>query len=118
MASHNQLGKDGEKFAEQYLVGCGYEIIHKNWRYSHYEIDIIARRNSKLHIIEVKTLTDTSLGFPEDSVTKRKFRRIRFAADEFLYQHPEYRHIQYDVLAITIYGGNQLEFFLLEDVYL
>ena len=118
MALHNQLGKDGEKFAEQYLTDRGYEIIYKNWRHSHYEIDIIARRNNRLHIIEVKTLTDTSLGFPEDSVTKRKFRRIRYAADEFLYQHPEYRHIQYDVLSITIHSRDQPDFFLLEDVYL
>ena len=118
MASHNQLGKDGEKFAEQYLIGKGYEIMYKNWRYSYYEIDIIARRNDKLHIIEVKTLAETSLGYPEDSVTKIKFRRLRYAATEFLYQHPEYRHIQYDILAIPIHAGNQPDYFLLEDVYL
>ncbi|MCW3117560.1 MAG: hypothetical protein JWM28_1642 [Chitinophagaceae bacterium] len=118
MASHNQLGKEGEKLAEQFLLGKGYEIIHKNWRYSFYEIDIIARRSNKLHIIEVKTLTETNIGYPEDSVTKRKFKRLLNAADEFLYQHPEYRHVQYDILAITIRSHHQPEFFLLEDVYL
>ena len=118
MALHNQLGKDGERLAEQFLLEKGYEIIHKNWRYSYYEIDIIARRNNKLHIIEVKTLNETSAGYPEDSVTKRKFKRLLNAADEFLYQHPEYRHVQYDILAITIRSHHQPEFFLLEDVYL
>lgn len=118
MASHNQLGKDGEKLAEKFLLAGGYEIIHKNWRYSYYEIDIIARKNDKLHIIEVKTLHETPFGHPEDSVTKTKFRRLLNAAGEFLYQHPQYRHVQYDVLAITIRNTGQHDFFLLEDVYL
>ena len=118
MASHNQLGKDGEKLAEQFLREKGYEIMHKNWRYSYYEIDIIACCGNILHIIEVKTLNKTSLGYPEDSVTKRKFKRILNAAEEFLYQHPEYRHVQYDILAITTDRHQLPEFFLLEDVYL
>lgn len=117
MALHNQLGKEGEKLAEEYLLKKGYEILHRNWRYSFYEIDIIARRNKLLHIIEVKTLSASSPGYPEDSVTKRKFKRLLLAADEFLYQHPEYRHVQYDILSITL-RHPEPEFFLIEDVYL
>lgn len=117
MASHNQLGKDGEKMAEDFLLKKGYEILHLNWRYSFYEIDIIARRNNLLHIIEVKTLSASSPGYPEDSVTKRKFKRLLNAADEFLHQHPEYRHVQYDILSIKVYEPEP-EFFLIEDVYL
>jgi len=117
MALHNQLGKDGEKLAEEFLLKKGYEILHRNWRYSYYEIDIIARRDKMLHIIEVKTLNAGSPGYPEDSVTKRKFKRLLNAADEFLYQHPEYRHVQYDILSITI-RNTEPEFFLIEDVYL
>ena len=117
MALHNQLGKDGEKLAEQFLLQKGYEILHQNWRYSFYEIDVIARRNGKLHIVEVKTLSETSPGYPEDSVTKRKFKRLLNAADEFLFQHPEYRHVQYDILSITIRNNGEPEFFLIEDVY-
>jgi putative endonuclease len=117
MASHNQLGKEGEKLAAEFLLKKGYEILHQNWRYSFYEIDIIARRNKLLHIVEVKTLHASSAGFPEDSVTKKKFKRLLNAADEYLFQHPEYRHVQYDVLSITIRNA-QPEFFLIEDVYL
>ncbi len=118
MAIHNQVGKDGEKLAAGYLLKKGYEILHRNWRYSFYEIDIIARKNNKLHIIEVKTLNETSAGFPEESVTKKKFKRLLNAADEFLYQHPEYRHVQYDILAITFKNNGEHEYFLIEDVYL
>jgi putative endonuclease len=118
MAKHNQLGKDGEKLAEKYLVDRGYEIMHKNWRFSHYEIDIIARRRNMLHIIEVKTLHKTPVGYPEDSVTKKKFKNLLSATDEFLNQHPEYRYVQYDILAITVCDDRRPEFFLLEDIYL
>ncbi|MBL7761868.1 MAG: YraN family protein [Chitinophagaceae bacterium] len=118
MAIHNQVGKDGENLAAGYLLKKGYEILHRNWRYSFYEIDIIARKNNKLHIIEVKTLNETSAGFPEESVTKKKFKRLLNAADEFLYQHPEYRHVQYDILAITFKNNGEHEYFLIEDVYL
>ncbi|MGC4038218.1 MAG: YraN family protein [Chitinophagaceae bacterium] len=117
MALHNQLGEEGEKLAAAYLLKKGYEILHQNWRFSFYEIDIIALRNKVLHIVEVKTLNASSPGFPEDSVTKRKFKRLLNAADEFLYQHPEYRHVQYDILSITV-RNNQPEYFLIEDVYL
>lgn len=110
MALHNQLGKDGEKLAEEFLLKKGYEILHRNWRYSFYEIDIIARRNKLLHIIEVKALNASSPGYSKDSVTKRKFKRLLNAADEFLYQHPEYRHVSYDILSITM-RENEPEFF-------
>ncbi len=117
MVSHIRLGIEGEKLATEFLLKKGYEILHRNWRYSYYEIDIIARRDKFLHFVEVKTLHASSPGFPEDSVTKRKFRRLLQAADEFLYRHPEYRHVRYDILSITIRNG-QPEFFLIEDVYL
>jgi putative endonuclease len=42
MAVHNQLGKKGEEMAEAYLLQQGYQVLHRNWRHSHYEIDIIA----------------------------------------------------------------------------
>jgi len=54
MALHNEFGKEAEQMAVNYLVESGYEILHCNWRYSRYEIDIIAKKNELLRIIEVK----------------------------------------------------------------
>ena len=118
MASHNQLGKEAEQMAVNYLVEKGYEILHCNWRYSHYEIDIIARKNDLLRIIEVKSLKTSQLRYPEESVTKKKFKRLLKAADEFLFQNQEYRHVQFDILSIIINAENQPDFFLIEDVFL
>lgn len=118
MASHNQLGKDAENLASNYLQEKGYKILFRNWRYSYYEIDIIAEKNNKLHILEVKSLKATTADArPEDAVSRKKFRFLLNAADEFLHQHPEYRHVQYDILAITYLPNKPPEMFLIEDVY-
>jgi putative endonuclease len=54
MAQHNDFGKEGEALALEFLRKNDFEILHCNWRYSRYEIDIIAKKQSLLHIIEVK----------------------------------------------------------------
>ncbi|MEQ1677225.1 MAG: YraN family protein [Chitinophagaceae bacterium] len=127
MASHNELGKEGEELAVKWLRENGYTILHCNWRYSHYELDIVAtkihpneKRGEKefLHFIEVKTRQGTSFGHPEESVTKKKFKHLQKAADEYLYQHPGYKWIQYDILAITLQKNGEVEYFLLQDVFL
>jgi|ERR1043165_435474 putative endonuclease len=117
MASHNELGKQGEEMALVYLVEKGYKILHCNWRYSRFEIDIIASKDEKLHIIEVKTLHAPVAGYPEESVTKKKFRYLVNAADQFLHQHPEFRHVQFNILSITLNGNKKPEFFFIEDVF-
>jgi putative endonuclease len=118
MARHNELGKNGEAWAVTFLEKRGYTILHRNWRYSHYEIDIIAVKENVLHFVEVKSRSSKNFGLPEDAVTPKKFQRLLQAADEFLFQHPQYRHVQYDVLSITTTSGQPPAFFLIEDVYL
>lgn len=118
MATHNQLGKHGEDLAAAFLAQRDYTILFQNWRYSHYEIDIIATKNSKLHFVEVKTRSTAQFGYPEESVTKKKFRYLQQAADEFLYRHPGHYRIQYDILSITLRAGQPPDFFLIEDVFL
>jgi putative endonuclease len=118
MALHNQLGKDAEEMAVKYLCENGYEILYRNWRYSHYEIDIVARKNDLLRIIEVKSLKSSDVRYPEESVTKKKFRHLQKAADEFLFQNQQYRHIQFDILSIILSPEKEPEFFLIEDVFL
>lgn len=118
MRDHIQTGQTGEQQAAAWLASRGYEILQRNWRFSHFEIDIIARKNGRLHFVEVKTRHAGYPGFPEDSVTKKKFKHLQRAADAYLQQFPGDGWIQYDVLAITFFQNNQADFFLLEDVFL
>ena len=117
MAVHIDFGKLGEELAEKYLLGKGYSILHKNWRYSRLEIDIIALKNEVPHFIEVKIRSSQTFGFPEESVTKKKLRSLLKAADEFLYQNLNYKNFRIDILSITMHYNTEPEFFLIEDIY-
>ena len=69
MADHNDLGKLGEELAVNYLTGKGYEILERNWRNIHKEIDIIAKDGKFLVIVEVKTRKSDEYGAPDLAVT-------------------------------------------------
>ena len=116
MAEHNTLGKEGEQLAADYFIDRGYDILYRNWRYSRFEIDIIALKKDTLHFIEVKLLASKK-GFPEESVSKRKIKNLMTAAEEFLYQNDQYKNFQFDILAINYPQSGTIEYFLIEDIY-
>ena len=118
MAKHNQTGNAGESLAAEYFIKNGYEILHKNWRHKHWEIDIIASRNGMLHFIEVKTRTSLKFGYPEENIDAKKIRFLINASEEYLYQNPQWQRIQFDVLSINIKEDDSADYFLIEDVYL
>lgn len=118
MASHNELGKEGEEMAARWLKGNGFELLHRNWRHSHYEIDIVAIKGKFLHFVEVKARKASPFGYPEDSVTKKKFKNLQKAADEYLFLNPGHSWISYDILSITLLGNKEAEYFFIEDVFL
>ena len=117
MARHNNTGKEGEKLAAIYLAERGYQLIHQNWRHRNWEVDVIASKNNRLHIIEVKTRTSLAFGHPEDNMDNKKMQSLINAAEEYMYQNPGWKQLQFDILAITIMN-NKVEYFLIEDVYL
>ena len=117
MAKHNETGKNGELLAVHWLSKHQYEILFLNWRHSHYEVDIIAKKDDTLHFIEVKTRNSHSFGYPEESVSDKKLLNIVQAAEEFLFQNPHWNKVQYDVLSIARLQDRPVEYLLIEDVY-
>lgn len=118
MARHNQTGSKGEAMAARYLLTQQYDILHQNWRHGRLEVDIIAEKAGILHFVEVKTRRSGQFGLPEDSVDKKKMRNLVNAAEEYLFQNPQWKRIQFDILAISLGKGEAVEYFLIEDVYL
>ena len=117
MTNHKLTGNKGEIIATNYLQEKGYTIIENNWRHKHLEVDIIASNNNRLHFVEVKTRTNTKFGLPEDSISQAKMNHLKKAAEEYLYQHPEWLKIQFDVIAITLKKDSVVEIFVIEDVF-
>ena len=104
--------------AVKYLTELGFEPLHLNWRYSHLEVYIIASKDKVLHFIEVKTRRTKKFGHPEAAVSKKKIRNLVNASEEYLYQHPQWKRIQFDILSITILKNEPVEYFFIEDVFL
>ena len=117
MASHVDRGKLGEQMAEEYLRASGFTILYRNWRYSHYEIDLIALKGRMLHFVEVKMRSSKRFGLPEQSVTAKKVQFLLQAAEQFLYKHPGYNNFSLDILSITSSADGETEYFFIEDVY-
>jgi putative endonuclease len=117
MRTNLATGNTGEEMAAAYLVTKGFRIIARNWRFRHWEADIIASRNGFLHFIEVKTRHSLRYGKPEESITREKMSNLKNIAEEYQYQHPEWKYIQFDVIAITLVNEEVKEVFMIEDVY-
>jgi Holliday junction resolvase-like predicted endonuclease len=52
-----KIGQKGEQLAEMFLVKQGFAILDRNYSSRFGEIDLIARKDNKLHFFEIKTIT-------------------------------------------------------------
>ena len=75
MGAGQERGRRGERVAEQHLLDRGWEILDRNWRSGHAEVDLVVRRGSVLAFVEVKTRSQRGSGDPLESITGRKRRR-------------------------------------------
>ena len=71
-----ELGIEGERKACKFLERSGYKILETNYHSLLGEIDIIAKDGDALCFIEVKTRASLSFGWPKESVSNRKQRKI------------------------------------------
>ena len=108
MAKHNELGKIGEELAAQFLIDKGYEILEKNWRNRHKEIDIIAKDGDELVIVEVKTRQSDEHGDPDLAVTRQKQTRLIYAANAYLFTYNLDINTRFDIISIVFKDGEPL----------
>ncbi len=102
------LGRRGEEAAVCYLKKRGFKIVERGFRWLRGEIDIIAYDGGTLVFVEVKTRTDRTFGFPEESVTPAKQLQIRKIAQGYLARHRlEDTPCRFDVLSVIIDSRQQ-----------
>lgn len=100
-----KTGNRGETLACTILKKKGYEILERNYRYGHGEIDIIARDGETLVFVEVKSRKNLEFGPPELGVTKGKQRQVRKIAEAYLYEkNIKDTECRLDVVAILFRG--------------
>lgn len=65
-------GIRGELAALAYLVSCGWEIEAHRFRLGRHDVDLVARRESVVAFVEVKTRKSAECGAPAEGVSARK----------------------------------------------
>lgn len=116
MAEHNETGKEGEFEACAYLQRLGYQIVHKNWRWGHKELDIIAVHEEELVVVEVKTRSENHLLDPEMAVTKAKIRHIVAATDVYIRRYNVAFPVRFDIITV-IKGKDSHKIEHIEDAF-
>ena len=101
MAQHNELGKKGEQLAVDFLIKNGYNILDRNYRFDRAEVDIIAKKEEILSIIEVKTRTNIDFGNPEDFVTPKQIKNLVKAVNEYVTENDLDLEVRFDIVAIV-----------------
>ncbi len=117
MTHQLDTGRAGEQLAVEFLAAQGWQIIERNWRSFHWELDIVATRSGVLHFVEVKTKYGRAYGNPEDQVGRNKFKYLTRAAEQYLLRHPGWKRIQFDIVAITLLKNKEPEIILIEDIF-
>ena len=98
-----KLGRSGERIAVRCLKDHGYKILHRNWKSSLGEIDIIARQGSTLCFVEVKARSGENFGDGLEAVGPTKQAQIVRAALGFLMQHKlPVQDCRFDVIAVRL----------------
>lgn len=111
--SRKETGRIAEEKAKEHLVKLGYEILHVNWHFGHLELDIVAKDNNQLVVVEVKSRTGIRYEHPSEAVTDQKIRCIVEAAEAYIYAYDVKEDTRFDVITVIFLEGNiELEHFV------
>jgi len=102
-AARQQAQKRGivaETLATGFLRLKGYKIVERNYKTKFGEIDIIARKDDVIAIVEVKARADVQAAI--DAVSYAASKRISNAADHWLAKQKDYHllSMRFDIIAI------------------
>ena len=101
--NHNQtLGQKGENIATEFLLDTGdYKILERNWRYAHWEIDIIALHKIFVVIVEVKTRRSDTFADPATAADIYKMRFLANAAEAYLNKYDMEAELRFDIITVV-----------------
>lgn len=103
MSATREVGRHGEEVAVRWASERGWEVLARNWRCPHGEVDFVARDGRDLVIVEVKTRRSVRCGIPQEAVTPAKLARLRRLAAAWLAEDDaRYRDIRVDVIAVAL----------------
>ena len=101
-----ETGNRGEDLAVLFLEKRGYTILKRNFHFGRFgEIDIIADDHGVITFVEVKLRSSFKYGDPLESIPESKRKKIRLAAEGYLYINKiTDKDCRLDVITITVEG--------------
>lgn len=101
----SRIGQAGEQMACDFLETQGHQILDRNWRTGHLELDIISEAADGLHFVEVKARTAPVTTSVLDQVNVVKQKRISAAAGQYLNKkHMEGKEVFFDIVSVLFDG--------------
>jgi putative endonuclease len=106
--ARRRTGEIAEELVARRLAAAGWEIVERNARTRHGELDIVARDGSTLVFIEVKGARQGTRFGPEKpilSIDFRKQRRVRRLATAWMSERRDqapYEEIRFDAVGVTL----------------
>lgn len=101
----SRIGQAGEQMACDFLETQGHQILDRNWRSGHLELDIVSEAPDGVHFVEVKARTAPVTTTVLDQVNSVKQKRISAAAGQYLNKkHMEGKEVFFDIVSVLFDG--------------
>lgn len=111
------IGNSGEELACRTLITKGYAIVDRNIVIGRVEVDILAMRDNRIVIVEVKTRSDQHLD-QHFGIDREKIQRLARAGDSYVRTKNLPHEVQIDAILITNYADGRSTVEHLEDIAL
>jgi putative endonuclease len=102
------LGNRAEGAVAEFLERSGFAILGRNLRFGRLELDIVARRDELIAVVEVRTRGATAWTSGFGSLTPAKRERIRRAGQRLWRQRFQHdasaRHLRFDAACVHFDG--------------
>ena len=106
MNERAERGKRAEELARSYLEERGFGILHVHWQHGHKELDIVAERGDRLHVVEVRSRIEPYFIEPAQTVQYEKQRNVMAAARAYIYKYRITKEVQFDIVSV-VYEPNR-----------
>ena len=120
-AAKQELGKRGERIAEEWLVERGWQIVERRFRSGHRDIDLVVERQDAegrlVAFVEVKTRVSAAYGGPLGAVHWKKQREMARAARDWMSRERTVGdNFRFDVVGV-LFGGSSPEVLHIENAF-
>lgn len=112
---NQNTGEIGEDIAVRFLVKHGFELLERNYWKKFGEIDVICKKDGKIHFIEVKTVSRETFSSEtadtyraEDNIHSAKLQRIGRTIEDYLNQKKTDGDWEFHAITVVLDKGKKI----------